>query len=142
MTTNEPTMSWSTATGHDERITGERERASLPAPQAHVPVTRPAWAASPAAFRERLRGACELSLAPGEGTQVGGLGRWGGEKGWRERDTKPLKLLHGLTENKSSICGEEREGGGGRTGSSTGETGVINWEPRGCRGHPVTAFAS
>ena len=56
----------------------ERERASLPAPQAHVPVTRPAWAASPAAFRERLRGACERSLAPGEGTQVGGLGRGGG----------------------------------------------------------------
>lgn len=63
---------------HNERSRWENhrwERTSLPAPQAHVRVTQRKWGALPAAFRERLRGACALSLAPGEGTQVSGLGR-------------------------------------------------------------------
>lgn len=64
------TMNWSTTRGYERNH--RWERTSLPAPQAHVRVTQRKWVASPAAFRDRLRGAYALSLAPGEVTQVGG----------------------------------------------------------------------
>lgn len=37
---------------------------------------------------------------------------------------------------------KQLQGVEGGTGSSTGETRVINKEPWGCGGHPVTVFAS
>lgn len=125
---------------HNERSWWENHRwgrTSLPAPRAHVLVTQRKWGASPAAFRERLRDACALSLAPGEGTRVGGLGKVGVRK-VRERDTKSLTLLHGLRSIRQAAAGRGR----GVAGSTTGETTAINEKPRGCRGHLVSLFAS
>lgn len=83
---------------------------SLPAPQAHVRATRRKWGVSPAAFRERLRDACELCLAPGKEDTDGWDGQVEGRR-MRERDTKPLKLLHGQRDTRQAAAGRT-EGGG------------------------------
>lgn len=113
------------------------ERTSLPAPQARVHATRRKWGASPAAFRDRRRGACVLCLAPGKGDTGKGWGGGGGCKCERKMRKREMKLLKTIFKKERPV---PLRGGEGEQEARQERVESLSRNLPGCRGYVVTLF--